>query len=51
MVKFLTTSIRAKVSVGVMVGEGRKASIIKKFDITFLGFGRCKSKIISMGRN
>ena len=50
MVKFLTTSIRAKVLVGVML-EGRKASIIKKFDRTFLGFGRCKSKIISMGRN
>ena len=38
MVKFLTTGIRAKVLVGAMVGEGRKASRIKKFDHTYFGF-------------
>ena len=38
MVKFLTTGIRAKVLVGAMVGEGRKALRIKKFDRTSFGF-------------
>lgn len=38
LVKFLTTGIRAKVLVGAMVGEGRKASRIKKFDHTYFGF-------------
>lgn len=38
MVKFLTIGIRAKVLVGAMVGEGRKAPRIKKFDCTYFGF-------------